>query len=300
MFRSKTLQIRVSIAKKALEAIFDECDRFDMDETGGRIIGDYRKKDLRYDIEVRGVIGPGPNAKRTATSFFQDGDYQEKVFRSVEQSHPDIEHLGNWHTHHVNGLSTLSSGDKATYQNIVNHDQHNTDFFYAILVVRKTPGRNQRYDVKHYFFRRDDRAVYEIPDYEVQIVDTPILSPLLSEGTVSAPTPSRQYDVLGYANQERVRDQEFFSEFFPAFRPLLSKSTGTFYWKGKLDLIDGRAIDVLAMEIAGTSSYSVTVSGQKIPTLDTIANYRDRAFKSARQAVMDLERDMNQEMYRKK
>ena len=42
-----------------------------------------------------------------------------------------IEHLGNWHTHHVNGYPNLSGGDVATYRRIVNHELHNLDFFYA-------------------------------------------------------------------------------------------------------------------------------------------------------------------------
>ena len=102
-------------------------------------------------------MSPGPNAQRSPTYFLQDGDYQEKLFRAIEASHPDIEHLGNWHTHHVNGYPTLSGGDKTTYFKTVNHEKHNTDFFYALLVVSKNRGGNPRYEVKHFFFRRGDR-----------------------------------------------------------------------------------------------------------------------------------------------
>ena len=59
-------------------------------------------------IQAKGVIEPGPNARRTRTSFFQDGDHQTEVFRRIEAEDPSIEHLGNWHTHHVNGYPTLS------------------------------------------------------------------------------------------------------------------------------------------------------------------------------------------------
>jgi hypothetical protein len=81
MFRSKQPKVEISMPRKALEAIFDECDRYDVDETGGRIIGMYKKKGRDYQIDVLGIIGPGPNARRTPTSFFQDGEYQEHVFR---------------------------------------------------------------------------------------------------------------------------------------------------------------------------------------------------------------------------
>ena len=77
--------VRVSIHRAALESIFDECDRFDRDETGGRLIGTYetgRRGGL--SVTVSGVIEPGPDATRSATSFFQDGDYQESVFRRLE------------------------------------------------------------------------------------------------------------------------------------------------------------------------------------------------------------------------
>ena len=35
LFRSKKPAFSISIARGALESIFDECDRFDVDETGG-------------------------------------------------------------------------------------------------------------------------------------------------------------------------------------------------------------------------------------------------------------------------
>src|SRR5438094_287170 len=132
MFRSRKSTVSISIARGALESIFDECDKYDIDETGGRLIGTYQRKGTQYDIQVLGVLEPGPNAQRSQTSFFQDGEYQERLFRSIEESHPNIEHLGNWHTHHVNGYLTLSGGDKTTYFKIVNHEKHNTDFFYAL------------------------------------------------------------------------------------------------------------------------------------------------------------------------
>jgi len=144
MFRSKHPKIDISMPKKSLEAIFDECDRHDVDETGGRIIGMYEKKGRDYQINVLGVIPPGPNARRSPTSFFQDGEYQERVFRELEKDHPNLEHLGNWHTHHVNGLQTLSGGDRETYHATVNHHNHNTDFFYALLVTRKHPHPRHR------------------------------------------------------------------------------------------------------------------------------------------------------------
>jgi beta-lactamase superfamily II metal-dependent hydrolase len=174
-----TSDIRVTLPEKALTAIFDECDKFKRDETGGRVIGTFEEKDNELTLRVTGIIESGPQASRSPVSFFQDGKHQERVFRQIEERHPEIEHLGNWHTHHVNGLQTLSSGDVDTYSRTVNHSKHNTPFFYALLVTAKhrTADPLRRYSVRHYVFRRGDSNYYEIPPELVDIVDEPLLWP---------------------------------------------------------------------------------------------------------------------------
>ena len=302
MFKSKKSSVTVSIPKDALESIFDECDQFDVDETGGRVIGRYKKHGGGYAIEVLGVIGPGPQARRSSTSFFQDGEYQEQIFRSIEQAHPDIEHLGNWHTHHVNGLATLSGGDKSTYRNIVNHDKHNTDFFYALLVVRKNSGRSARYDIKHYFLRRGEDTIYEIPHSDVHLVHTPVLwpqSPDHAHSGTHASTHVHSAHSSETSNVERAKDQEFFSEFYPHLKAGFSKSLGVLYWKGKVQLVDGSHADVLAMENAGDGApfYSIIASGSERGFADVTARFHERRFPAARHAVLHMERDLNHLLY---
>ena len=131
-----TDKVRLSIPKAALIEVFDECDGFDQDETGGRVIGTFDEHRGKLAIHVAGIIEAGPQARRSAVSFFQDGEYQERVFRKIEDQHREIEHLGNWHTHHVNGLQHLSDGDIETYFRTVNHRNHNAPFFYALLVYK--------------------------------------------------------------------------------------------------------------------------------------------------------------------
>jgi hypothetical protein len=297
MFRAKYVNVTISFPRNALEAIFDECDRFDVDETGGRIVGTYERQRKQYTITVLGVIGPGPNAQRSPVSFFQDGEYQERIFREAERDHPDLEHLGNWHTHHVNGLATLSSGDKTTYQRIVNHSNHNTDFFYALLVVRKTPQGDQRYDVKHYFVFRNDQTIYEIPDAQINIVDetTHLIDNARKRIDSASSSPSGETEKNG--KLQRARDQEFFSEFYPRLKPGFSKSLGVLFWKGSVDLVDGSQANVLAMEETegDAPSYSITIPGKNPP--DVVREYKHRVFKSARHAVLQLERDMNRELF---
>ena len=311
MFRQKKLAVSVSIPRAALEAIFDECDRYNADETGGRLLGTYRGKGAQYDVRVSGVIGPGPNARRSSTSFFQDGEYQEQVFRAIEARHPDIEHLGNWHTHHVNGYPTLSGGDITTYRNIVNHRNHNTDFFYALLVVQKNEGRGPRYDVKHFFFRRGDDVVYEVADRDIEIIDAPLLLTGHAEPDGygqrrAAPEgsghrgPAAGQDPM--ANPERTKDKEFFADFYPGLKALFSEKIGAPYWKGPLTLVDGSTIDIVAVEGAGSDArdYTILTSPDDKTCADTVATYKGRTFPAARHAVLNLERDLNQALYRKR
>jgi proteasome lid subunit RPN8/RPN11 len=290
MFRSKRKAgFAISIAQEVLESIYDECDRFDSDETGGRLIGSYKANGDHRDIRVWGVLSAGPKAKRSPTSFFQDGDYQEKAFRAIERDHPDVEHLGSWHTHHVNGLTTLSSGDLRTYHATVNHEQHNMDFFYALLVVRKTPHRAERYEIKHFLFRRNDDSVYEIPDEEVRIVERP----RANAGSESIHTADAQPAI-----PERAKDQEFFAEFYPHFKPAVAKQI--LCWKGRLNLIDDSKVEVLAMETVDDahSFYSIGVIGDSVHRWKALKKYEDRSFRSARHAVLSLEGDLNREVFR--
>lgn|SRR5487761_22411 len=300
MFRSKQARFSVSIARDALESIFDECDQFDSHETGGRLIGTYKKKGSHYDIQVLGVLGPGPQAQRSATSFFQDGEYQERIFRQIEETHPDIEHLGNWHTHHVNGLATLSQGDHATYHRVVSHEKHNIDFFYALLVVKKNHGRDPRYEIKHYFFRRNDDRVDEIPSSQVRVVDTPVLWPSRTERTTLPSSSSQHHKEESLPNVERVKDQDFFADFYPGLKVLFSKSVGTLYWKGALGLIDGSRAEVVAMENSanGQQYYSITTGRKEFA--EAMTEYKTRRFHSARHAVFHLLNDLNQAIYRHK
>jgi hypothetical protein len=300
LFRSKKPTFSISIACGALESIFDECDKYDADETGGRLLGTYCEKDGRLEIEVKAVLEPGPNAQRSTTYFLQDGEHQERLFRAIEANHPEIEHLGNWHTHHVNGLNTLSGGDKATYFKTVNHEKHNTHFFYALLVVTRNRGGEPRYAVKHFIFRRNDQAIYEIPADKVRVINMPALRSRATDRADAPNPPAPQPDAQPSApNPERAKDQEFFAEFYQGLKPLLSKNAGALYWKGPLTLVDGSRAEVVAMEDADDPhrSYSIATSSKEPVIADVLARYQDRKFRSARHAVLHFERDLNEALY---
>jgi integrative and conjugative element protein (TIGR02256 family) len=293
--------VRVTIHHAALEAVFAECDRYDHDETGGRLIGEYRggRPERRLSVVVSGIIEPGPNARRTATSFFQDGPYQEGVFRRLEAEHPRIEHLGNWHTHHVNGYPTLSGGDRETYHRTVNHPNHNTEFFYALLVTnRNERGEGlDRYAVKHFILYRDDPQEYEIPPSCVRIIDRPALWPVAPKDRGRA---ARGVEHAHGASEQRAQDGRFFEELHPGLKPYLSKKTGTMYWRGRIPLVDGTNTDIVAAEIVDSESagYMIHVADEPAASTEAARAFAGRRFRSAREAVVLFERELNREIFR--
>ena len=292
--------VRVEIAGQALESVFEECDRYDHVETGGRVIGHFTTDGDSLVIQARGVIEPGPNARRSRTSFFQDGDHQTEVFRRIEAEDPSIEHLGNWHTHHVNGYPTLSGGDRATYRRVVNHQLHNPDFFYALLVTHRNDGRKGlgRYAVRHYVLFRGDDAVHEIAPTDVKVTDDPGIWPRDHRASINA-RGDHDADAAGSRGEGsvavRARDQVVLGLLFPSLQPRLSTATGTFFWKGQLPLIDGSAIDLKVAEVEddGSLVYYAILS----PTSEQVAKMCGTSFASAAHAVRALELQMNREIY---
>ena len=163
------MSVTISIPRRLLEGFFDQCERYLEEETGGRLIGFWTWQGTDLHIEVKAGLPAGPNARRSRTSFFQDGEYQEQLFRGVEKRYPKIAHLGNWHTHHCNGLRTLSHGDCDTYRKNVNSPNHAQDFFYALLITHGTPHEQMRYAVKHFIFVRHEPEFVEVPARQVSL-----------------------------------------------------------------------------------------------------------------------------------
>lgn len=295
----RTDKVRLSIPEAALATVFDECDGFDQDETGGRVIGTFQEHRSKLDIQVTGIIEAGPQARRSAVSFFQDGEYQEQVFRKIEDDHREIEHLGNWHTHHVNGLEHLSSGDIETYHRTVNHPNHNTPFFYALLVTAKQRSADplRRYSVRHYFFRRGDERIYELGRDQIEIVDAPLLWPMRAGVTRHRRDNQSKYQIR--ANPNRVYDNDILSEFYRGVRPFTSAKLGM-YWRGPLELLDGSRVEVVLLEDSAAADPTYTVTLREPPSAlkslaDEIANIE---FPSARAALITTERKCNRALYR--
>jgi hypothetical protein len=293
-----TKNVRLILPKDALKVIFDECDGFDLDETGGRVVGTYEEKGGKLVLRITGMIESGPKASRSPVSFFQDGEHQERIFRQIERHHPEIEHLGNWHTHHVNGLATLSSGDITTYRKTVNHPNHNTPFFYALLVVAKHNTTNplQRYSIKHFIFRRNDEHVYEIPQRDVEIVDTPLLWPAASAS--HAPHGAVHSEDKLPAHPERVYDSDIIGLFYETVRPFSSQKLGL-YWRGPVELVDGSKVEVVLVEdsSAHRPTYSVVLREPGDALSGLAEQLSKQEFPSARAALITAERNCNRVLY---
>lgn len=294
--------VEVRIPAAALTTVFDECDKYDADETGGRLIGTYKVSWFRrLIINVTGIIEPGPSASRTATSFFQDGQYQANVFRDIEAHHPEVEHLGNWHTHHVNGYPTLSGGDRETYQRIVNHEQHNTKFFYALLVVSRGDPDDplNRYYVRHFLLRRNDSTIYEIPPKAIKITNTPLwwptdIIPKRGERKADANAKKTVVEVA-----DRGIDQQLLKEFYPKLSSFFSENTQSIYWKGAIELVDGIDILVVIAEVKEGSNlvYVVHLKDEREDIIETVKELEKMQFNSGRAAAFTVQNLLNQRLF---
>lgn len=295
-------KITVSLPASVLESIFDECDVHSINETGGRIVGVLNPNSTSLQIEVHDIIDAGPKARKSPTSLFQDGEYQESVFRRIESRNPSIEHLGSWHTHHVNGLKSLSAGDIATYMRTVNHDNHNIDFFYALLVTEKNSkkGSSDRYTTKHFLLLRGDTHVYKVPQSQIKITgEIPShIHTAPKSHTIESRMPGEQNLV---ANEVRSTDKNVLSEMYPDLKPFLSKKTGNIYWKGKLDLVNDTSVEVCIMESFKNKRpvFSIQLLGSPRKNFKISNVFDNRTFESARKAIWLFERDLNRELFNK-
>ena len=97
MMFTKADHIDLVIPRNALEIVFDECDRYDADETGGRVLGNYKKRGDALTITVTGIIEPGPGkvglGKHAFGGPFSDarrlGGDGRKIIPGISQVHDD-------------------------------------------------------------------------------------------------------------------------------------------------------------------------------------------------------------------
>jgi hypothetical protein len=142
--------------------------------------------------------------------------------------------------------------------------------------------------------------MYETSPAQVRLVDAPILWPISDRRSASTLGSAHHSGNQTQPNVERAKDQEFFSDFYPNLKASFSESAAALYWKGAVTLIDGSHVKVLTMENSGDSgpSYSITAGGEEPALAQVLSRYKERQFRSARHAVLHLQADLNQAIYR--
>lgn len=85
-------------------------------ETGGVLLG---ISGARGSV-VRAVIGPGPAAEHARMSFLPDTDWQRAEVARLWTTAPELEYLGDWHTH-PGGSPGLSALDRKTLRSIAEY-----------------------------------------------------------------------------------------------------------------------------------------------------------------------------------
>lgn len=187
----------IELDRHLLSFILSELRKHPKTEDGGKYIGYLGSSNNGViRVQIPDFLPGGPGAVRTKVEFLPDGEYQEKLFRRAERRDGNIEHLGTWHSHHCNGLPTLSSGDLTGYHRTVNNSAYRLDVFIASLVKYLPNSALERGWIDHYLFLRGDNDYYLVTD-DVVLVDQPTRFGDITSHTPERDTPlSRNDDLL--------------------------------------------------------------------------------------------------------
>lgn len=115
-------------------------------EIGGDLLGFYAP-DGNPLVFV--ASGPGPAARRDATHFQQDPEFQVAVFNQLATKFRMF-YVGDWHSHHALGLSQPSGPDDAKLQDLA--DKNGWLQLFSLIVETEFPGGRSNYPAHH----RDD------------------------------------------------------------------------------------------------------------------------------------------------
>ena len=177
----------------------------------------------------------------------------------------------------------------------MNHELHNLDFFYALLVTERHEGRSglDRYAVRHYVLFRGDDGVYELGPAEVRVTDEARIWP--KDRATAEQRPRSDGARRDRALAVRAQDQTVLGVMFPALKPRLFARSGTFFWKGPLPLVDGTEAHLRVVEVGGDDglAYYPRVS----PASAEAAELCETPFGSASAAARALELRLNRAIY---
>ena len=180
----------------------------------------------------------------------------------------------------------------------MNHRNHNTPFFYALLVTAKhrTTDPRRRYSIKHFVFRRGDKEFTKSSSRHVEIVDLPLVWPVSALRTPrAAPIQIRQVYRRGRTVPTTTTSSASFILHPASSPPRSSAFTGV-----ARELLDGSRVQVLLEDSTG-NAHKYSVAFRDTPTaLRGVADELAQAqFASARAALIVTERSCNRALYRR-
>jgi integrative and conjugative element protein (TIGR02256 family) len=125
-------------------------------ETGGVLLGWRTTK----HICVTNIIGPGPAARHSSTSFNPDAKWQtEQIARLYAVSARRLAYLGDWHTH-PGAAPTTSARDRETLQAICQHAPARCP--QPIMVILGQPQTDEWVAAGHSVTRDPDRGTLHL------------------------------------------------------------------------------------------------------------------------------------------
>lgn len=304
-------ELEVLLDRSVSFYIHDELRKHLGVEDGGKYIGYLCKpgdRNLRkfnisartHTIVITDFLPGGPKAVRTAVEFMPDGEYQEELFRRLEEMDPAIEHLGSWHSHHCNGLQTLSRGDVEGYFRTVNKANYRLDYFLTSL-VKHIPINPESCDwIDHFLFVRGVDEYY-LATGHVRVIDWPtifgtytghqqhrqvVASSAVNDVEVLQQQPSSVWYETEQGRNALAEDRRFFHEQFGAnvtatrrdFQITLTGHT------------EHRAISVAYPRSSGDKEITISVlqHGTAILRMHCELSYRKISFAAALAAVQSL------------
>jgi hypothetical protein len=236
----------VALHRDVVQRAVDEICANPSIEVGGKFVGyvsgdlvpkarDWRSQFRRVTVSILGYLDVGPRADRSAVHHLSDTDYQYALFQRLLEEFPDLEFVGIWHSHHPNGLRTLSVGDVATGRRTVNSPGHDLPFLLSSLAVDTSGLLGGR----HYAFVRDHRKHYELHRSAVRVVtgDNAVAEAIdrlaveiRDEVCRATPVAVRWFDTD--AGRKVLRADQAWLRTYPGLAPFVRD--GSIVWRGNV------------------------------------------------------------------
>lgn len=285
------LNIVVEISNTVITRIRDTILRSDVEE-GGKLIGKISQNNNTVLIKVINYIDSGPRVNNSMTHLYPNGDYQEAMFRVIETMDPEIEHLGSWHSHHCNGLDTLSSGDVIGYQKSVNNPQYHLDYFLVLLVTGIVGDQPK---IKYHLFYRNQDKYHQINESSIRIIPATSTYEKLLESAEEVAfsyrySPASQIGIQDHdesllkentdnlLKRTRKTDQQWLTDKFSSVTTFQNKNTGAIGWRWEVPFVD-ETLTVRYIhpqpsdrEPIGPALLEITYHGEKVLTAEITLN----------------------------